>query len=269
MGVEGLSRIFSPRRVAVIGASDKAGSVGARILRNLVGVGYKGAVYPVNLFAPHIQGITAYPTIERIPRQVDLAVVATPAHTVPQIVEECGRAGVSGLVIISAGFKEAGEEGKRLESEILKIKGRYDMRIIGPNCLGIMRPSIKLNATFAKKAVGSGKIAFISQSAALCASVLDWASEAHIGFSAVVSVGSMSDVDFGDLIDYFGTDPRTKSIMLYMESVKNARKFMSAARGFARAKPIMVIKAGKHPESAEAAICHTGALCGDDAVYDA
>ncbi len=269
MGVEGLDKIFNPRRIAVVGASNEEGSVGARLLRNLVGVGYRGAVYPVNPFEPNIQGITAYPTIERIPRQVDLAIVATPAHTVPQIVEECGRAGVSGLVIISAGFKEAGEEGKRLESEILKIKGHYRLRIIGPNCLGIMRPSIKLNATFAKRTIGPGKIAFISQSAALCASVLDWASEAHIGFSAVVSVGSMADVDFGDLIDYFGTDPKTKSIMLYMESVKNARNFMSAARGFARAKPIMVIKAGKFPESAEAALCHTGALCGEDAVYDA
>ncbi len=269
MGVEKLDRLFSPRRIAVVGASDREDSLGAKLLRNLVGVGYKGAVYPVNPFRPTVQGIAAYPTIERIPRQIDLAIVATPAHTVPQIVEECGRAGVSSIIIISAGFKEAGDEGEAFEKHIVNLKNRYDMRIVGPNCLGVMRPSVKLNATFANKTANPGKIAFISQSAALCASVLDWASEAHVGFSAVVSVGSMLDVDFGDLIDYFGTDPQTKSIVLYIESIKNARKFMSAARGFARAKPIVVVKAGKFSESAEAAICHTGALVGEDAVYDA
>ena len=269
LGVEKLDRIFSPRRIAVIGASDREGSVGAKLLGNLIGVGYKGAVYPVNPFSPTIQGITAYPTIERIPRRVDLAIVATPAHTVPQIVQECGRAGVSGLVVISAGFKEAGEEGEAYEKRILELMKEYDMRVIGPNSLGVIRPKIRLNATFANEAAKPGKIAFISQSAALCASVLDWAAQAHVGFSAVVSVGSMCDVDFGDLIDYFGTDPQTKSIVLYIESIKDARKFMSAARGFARTKPIVVVKAGKFPESAEAAICHTGALCGEDAVYDA
>lgn len=269
MGLEKLDRLFNPRRIAVVGASDKEGSVGAKLLRNLIGVGYGGVVYPVNPFRPTVQGITAYPAMERIPRQVDLAIIATPAHTVPQVVEECGKAGVSGLIIISAGFKEVGPEGKILEKKILELKNRFDMRIIGPNCLGLMRPSVKLNATFANKAAAPGKIAFISQSAALCASVLDWASEAQVGFSAVVSVGSMLDVDFGDLIDYFGTDPQTKSIVLYIESIKNARKFLSAARGFARTKPIVVVKAGKFRESAEAAICHTGALCGEDAVYDA
>lgn len=269
MGLENLDKLFNPRRIAVIGASDEDGSVGAKLLRNLVGVGYKGAVYPVNPFRPIVQGITAYPTIERIPRRVDLAIIATPAHTVPQIVEECGRAGVPALVIISAGFREAGEEGENLEKRILELKTRYNMRIVGPNSLGVMRPHINLNATFADKAAHPGRIVFISQSAALCASMLDWAAEAHVGFSAIVSVGSMLDVDFGDLIDYFGMDPQTRSIVLYIESIKNARKFMSAARGFARAKPIVVVKAGKFPESAEAAICHTGALCGEDAVYDA
>ncbi len=269
MGVENLDSLFNPTRIAVIGASDRETSVGAKLLRNLIGVGYKGVVYPVNPFRPTVQGIAAYPAIERIPRQVDLAIIATPAHTVPQIVEECGRAGVSGLVIISAGFKEAGEEGRRFEEQILTLKNRYNLRIIGPNSLGLMRPSVRLNATFANKAALPGKIAFISQSAALCASVLDWAAEAHVGFSAVASVGSLLDVDFGDLIDYFGTDPKTKSIVLYVESIKDAKKFMSAARGFARAKPIVVVKAGRFHESAEAAICHTGALCGEDAVYDA
>jgi len=269
VGTENLDKIFNPRRIAVIGASNREKSVGARLLRNLIGVGYKGVVYPVNPFRPTVQGITAYPNIKRIPRQVDLAIIATPAHTIPQIIEECGTAGVSGIIIVSAGFREAGEEGKILEKQILKSKNRYNMRIIGSSSIGVMRPRIKLNATFTNRTANPGKIAFISQSAALCASVLDWASEAHVGFSAVVSVGSMLDVDFGDLIDYFGTDAQTTSIVLYIESIKNARKFMSAARGFARAKPIVVVKAGRFRESAEAALCHTGALCGEDAVYDA
>ncbi|MCZ2856776.1 MAG: bifunctional acetate--CoA ligase family protein/GNAT family N-acetyltransferase [Candidatus Bathyarchaeota archaeon] len=269
MGVENLDKIFNPRRIAVIGASNRENSLGAKLLRNMIGVGYNGVVYPVNPFRPTVQGITAYPNIKKIPRQVELAIIATPAHTVPQIIEECGASGVSAAIIVSAGFKEAGEEGKALEKEILEHKNRYNMRIIGPNSLGVMRPRIKLNATFTKKTASPGKIAFISQSAALCASVLDWASEAHVGFSALVSVGSMLDVDFGDLIDYFGTDIQTSSIVLYLESIKNARKFLSAARGFARAKPIVVVKAGRFRESAKAALSHTGALCGEDAVYDA
>jgi acetyltransferase len=269
LGTEKLDKIFNPQRIAVIGASDRRNSVGAKLLRNLIGVGHKVVVYPVNPFRPTVQGITAYPNIKRIPRQVDLAIVATPAHTVPQIIEECGIAGVSAVVIVSAGFREAGEEGKALEKQILEYKKRYNMRIIGPNSLGVMRPIINFNATFANKPAEPGKIAFISQSAALCASVLDWASEARLGFSAVVSVGSMLDVDFGDLIDYFGTDAYTTSIVLYVESIKDARKFMSAARGFARAKPIVLVKAGRFRESAKAALSHTGALCGKDTIYEA
>ncbi|MGD8565722.1 MAG: bifunctional acetate--CoA ligase family protein/GNAT family N-acetyltransferase [Candidatus Bathyarchaeota archaeon] len=269
MGTENLDKIFNPRRIAVIGASIRDNSVGAKLLKNLVGVGYNGAVYPVNPFRPIVQGITAYPNISRIPRQVDLAIVATPAHTVPQIIQECGEAGVSGIIIVSAGFKEAGEEGKNLEKQILEYKKSYNIRVIGPNSLGVIRPKIRLNATFANRTAKTGRIAFISQSAALCASVLDWASEANVGFSAVVSVGSTIDVDLGDLIDYFGTDIETSSIVLYLESIRNARKFMSAARGFARAKPIVVVKAGRFKESAEAALCHTGALVGEDGVYDA
>ena len=269
MGTENLDRIFHPKRIAVIGASDREGSVGARLLRNLIGVGYNGAVYPVNPFRSTVQGITAYPSVTKIPWKLDLAIIATPAHTVPQIVEECGKAGVSGIILVSAGFREAGKEGEALEKQILQLKNQYNIRIIGPNCFGIMRPRIRLNATFANKAAMPGKIAFISQSAALCASVLDWASEAHIGFSAVVSTGSMLDVDLGDLLDYFGIDAQTRSIVLYVESIKDARKFMSAARGFARAKPIVVVKAGRYPKSAGATFSHTGALCGEDAVYDA
>ena len=269
MGIENLDKIFNPKRIAVIGASDREGSLGAKLFRNLIGVGYSGVAYPVNPFRTTVQGVTAYPSVSKIPWRVDLAAIATPAHTVPQIVEECGKAGVSGVIIVSAGFRESGKEGEAFEKQILAHKNQYNMRIIGPNCLGIMRPKINLNATFANKTAIPGKIAFISQSAALCASVLDWASDAHIGFSAVVSTGSMMDVDLGDFIDYFGTDAQTRNIVLYVESIKNARKFMSAARGFARAKPIVVVKAGRCHESEEATVSHTGSICGEDIVYDA
>jgi acetyltransferase len=269
LGIENLNRIFNPKRIAVIGASEREGSLGAKILRNLIGVGYKGTVFPVNPFRQTVQGITAYPSISKIPWKVDLAVIATPAHTVPQIVEECGKAGVSGIIIISAGFKEAGEDGADLERQIFEHQKKYGMRIIGPNSFGVIRPRINLYATFAGKQANPGKIAFISQSAALCASALDWAWEAQVGFSAVVSTGSMLDVDLGDFIDYFGTDPQTRSIVLYVESIKNARKFMSAARGFARTKPIVLVKAGRFQESNGATLSHSGSLGGEDAIYDA
>jgi acetyltransferase len=269
VGTRELEKIFHPKRIAVIGASNREGSLGGKVLQNLIGAGFKGAVYPINAFRQTVQGVTAYPNIAKIPWQVDLAIIATPAHTVPQIVEECGRAGVGGIVILSAGFKEAGESGETLEKQVIACKNKYDMRIIGPNSFGVMISKTNLNATFANRTALPGKIAFISQSAALCASALDWASEAYVGFSAVVSTGSMLDVDLGDLIDYFGTDAQTRSIVLYIESIKNARKFMSAARGFARVKPIIVVKAGRFNGSARATFCHTGALLGEDAVYEA
>ncbi len=268
MGIEKLENLFNPKRIAVIGASDREGSIGAKILGNLIGVGYKGAVFPVNAFRDTVHGITAYPSICKIHRLIDLAIIAVPAHTVPQIVEECGEAGVSGIIICSAGFREVGEEGVLLERKILESQKKYGMRIIGPNSFGIIRPKANLYATFADEKAVSGKIAFISQSGALCASALDWASEAQVGFSAVVSTGSMLDVDLGDLIDYFGADAQTKSIVLYVESIKNARKFMSAARGFARTKPIVVVKAGRFQESVIPTLSHSGSLGGEDAVYD-
>ena len=268
MGIEKLDNLFNPKRIAVIGASDREGSIGAKILGNLIGVGYKGAVYPVNAFRDTVHGITAYPSVSKIPRVIDLAIIAVPAHTVPQVVEECGQAGVSAIIICSAGFREVGEEGLQIERRILECQKKYGMRIIGPNSFGVIRPKANLYATFADEKACSGKIAFISQSAALCASALDWASEAQVGFSAVVSTGSMLDVDFGDLIDYFGADPQTKSIVLYVESIKNARKFMSAARGFARTKPIVVVKAGRFQESVIPTLSHSGSLGGEDAVND-
>ena len=216
-----------------------------------------------------MQGIIAYPCIGKVPHHVDLALVATPAHTVPQIVEECGKAGVSGVIISSAGFRESGNDGVALEEEILRHQKTYGIRVIGPNSIGIIRPKINLFATFADKRANPGRIAFISQSAALCASALDWAFESQIGLSAVVSTGSMLDVDLSDLIDFFGTDAQTKSIVLYIESVKNARSFISAARNFARTKPIIVVKAGRFQETVVQTVSHSGFLAGEDAVYEA
>ena len=264
-----LDKIFNPKSIAVIGASDEEGSVGYILMKNLTELGYQGKVYPVNIHKTEILGFKAYKTVDQLPETVDLAVIATPAKTVPDIVEQCGKAGIPGIIIISAGFKEVGPEGKALEDKILEIKKRYNLRIIGPNCLGIIRPSINLNATFTAKMPKPGNIAFISQSGALCAAILDWAVHENIGFSNFVSIGSMVDVDFGDLIDYFGTDPKTRSILMYIEGITDAREFMSAARHFARTKPIIVVKAGKFSESAHAVASHTGSLAGEDMVYDA
>lgn len=264
-----LDKIFNPKSIAMIGASDEEGSVGYTLMKNLTGLGYEGEVYPVNIHKKEILGFKAYKTVDQLPETVDLAIIATPAKTVPDLVEQCGKVGIIGIIILSAGFKEIGLEGRALEDRILEMKKRYDLRIVGPNCLGIIRPSMNLNATFASKIPKSGNIAFISQSGALGTAILDWAIHERIGFSNFVSVGSMIDVDFGDLIDYFGTDPKTRSILLYIEGVTDAREFMSAARHFARTKPIIVVKAGKFSESAKAAASHTGALTGEDMIYDA
>ena len=264
-----LDKIFNPKSVAIIGASDVEGSVGYSIVKNLTQLGYTGKVYFVNIRKPEILGVKTYPTVMEIPEVVDLAMIATPAKTVPDVMEECGRAGVKGTIIVSAGFKETGPEGKALELKILEKAKKYNIRVIGPNCIGVMRPNRNLNATFVNKVPKPGKIAFISQSGALGSAILDWAISQNIGFSNFVSVGSMIDVDFGDLIDYFGSDPQTKSILMYAEGITEARKFMSAARHFARTKPIVVIKSGKYSESAKAAASHTGSLSGEDAIYDA
>ena len=264
-----LDKIFNPRSVAIVGASDEEGTVGYALMKNFTEHGFEGKVYPVNIRKTEILGLKAYQTVEQIPEPVDLAVIATPAKTVPDIVEQCGKAGIKGIIIISAGFKEIGPEGKALEDQIQEIKKKYGLRIIGPNCLGVIRPSMRLNATFISKTPKPGNIAFISQSGALGSAILDWAIHENIGFSNFVSIGSMIDVDFGDFIDYFGTDPKTRSILMYIEGLTDARKFMSAARHFARTKPIIVVKAGKFTESAKAAASHTGSLTGEDIIYDA
>ncbi|MCS7110307.1 MAG: bifunctional acetate--CoA ligase family protein/GNAT family N-acetyltransferase [Candidatus Caldarchaeum sp.] len=264
-----LAKMFNPAVVALIGATDKPGSVGLALLENLLTGKARRRIYAVNPNRETVQGLKCYSSIREVPEHVDLAVIATPARTVPSIVEECGEAGVEGVVIISAGFKEIGEEGRRLEEEIDEIRQRYGVRVLGPNCMGFIRPHISLNASFFSKSPEPGQIAFISQSGALGSSILDWAVSRHIGFSMFASLGSMLDIDFGDLIDFLGQDPYTKSILLYMENVGNARKFMSAARGFARNKPIIVIKPGKYEIAAKAAKSHTGALVGSFEVYRA
>jgi acetyltransferase len=264
-----LDSIFNPKSIALIGASDEEGSVGYILMKNLTEMGYTGQVLPVNIHKQEILGLKAYPSVSKLPKIVDLAIIATPASTVPDIIEECGICGIKGIIIISAGFKEAGASGKALEMRILEIKNKYNMRIIGPNCLGIIHPDINLNATFIPKKQKPGSIAFISQSGALGSVILDLAVHENIKFSNFVSVGSMIDVNFGDLIDYFGTDPKTRSILMYIEGITDARKFMSAARHFSRTKPIIVVKSGRSVESAKAAASHTGAITGEDMVYDA
>lgn len=260
--------MLNPKTVALIGASEKEGSVGRAIMENLL-LSKKSKIFPVNPNRNTVLSINCYPNIASVPEPIDLAVIATPAKVVPETVEECGKAGVQGIVIVSAGFREIGDEGKKLEDQIREIRKKYAMRIIGPNCVGIIRPNIGLNASFLKARPEPGNIAFISQSGALGSAILDWAVNAHIGFSMFASLGSMIDVDFGDLIDFLGDDPDTRSIMIYMESVGNAKKFMSAARGFARNKPIIVVKPGRFAESAKAALSHTGSMASDDNVYDA
>jgi len=264
-----LDAIFNPDNVAVIGASETPGSVGRTLLWNLVSNPFGGTIFPVNPKRDSVLGIEAYEGIGDVKANVDLAVIATPAPTVPSIVEECGEAGVDGLIIVSAGFREVGEEGAELEREIKEIARGYGIRIVGPNCLGVMRPPNGLNATFAGSMANDGDVAFISQSGALLTSILDWSFRENVGFSAFVSIGSMLDVDWGDMIEYLGDDPKTESIVLYMESIGNARSFLSAARDVAQSKPIIVIKAGRTEAAAEAAASHTGTLTGSDAVLNA
>jgi acetyltransferase len=269
--VHNLDRIFKPQRIVVLGANENPRSVGSTVLRNLIGGGYRGVVYPVHATLEAAQGVHCYRTVGELPRVPDLAVICSAAATVPEVVRECGEAGVRGVIVVSAGFREAGPDGIALEQRLRAEIARFDgMRVLGPNCLGILVPHIGLNASFAAAAAPQkGDVAFISQSGALCTAVLDWALDENIGFSHFVSVGNMLDVNFGDLIDYFGENDECASILLYMESLRDARRFLSAARAFARTKPIVAYKAGRFEESAKAAGSHTGAMAGEDAIYQA
>lgn len=262
-----LASIFTPRSIAVIGASDREGSVSRAVMQNLAT--FPGAVYPVNPKRAEVLGRRAWPALRDIGQPVDLAVIITPAATVPGIITECVEAGVGGAIVISAGFKETGADGVALEKQILDAARRNGLRIIGPNCLGVMAPHTGLNATFATQMACAGKVAFLSQSGALCTAILDLSLRENVGFSAFVSVGSMLDVGWGDLIRHFGSDPDTHSIVIYMESVGDAQSFLCAAREVAARKPIVVIKVGRTSAAAKAAASHTGAMTGSDAVLDA
>ncbi|PLZ24009.1 bifunctional acetate--CoA ligase family protein/GNAT family N-acetyltransferase [Fischerella thermalis] len=264
-----LDAIFAPKSIAVIGASQREGSVGRTVLWNLISHPFGGTVFPVNPKHHSVLGIKTYPNIAAVPEPVDLAIVITPASTVPGVIGECVDAGVKGAIVLSAGFKEIGTTGAELEQQVLQQVRRGKMRLIGPNCLGVMNPHTGLNATFAHGMALPGKVGFISQSGALCTAILDWSFRENVGFSAFISIGSMLDVGWGDLIYYLGDDPHTESIVIYMESIGDARSFLSAAREVALTKPIIVIKAGRTAAAAKAAASHTGALAGSDAVFDA
>jgi len=264
-----LKAIFSPRVVAVVGATENPGTVGRTVFQNLCRGGLNGVVYPINPKRSSVLCVKAYPNIAAVPEKVDLAVICTPAKTIPGIIHECVEAGVPGAVIISAGFKETGPEGVKLEQQILAEARRGKMRIVGPNCLGVMMPGNGLNATFATTIAKAGNVGFLSQSGALCTAVLDWSLKENVGFSAFLSIGSMLDVGWGDLIYYLGDDPNTKSIVIYMETIGDARAFLSAAREVALTKPIIVIKPGRTAGAAKAAASHTGSLTGSDDVLEA
>lgn len=270
MTIRHLDALFRPRSIALIGASDEPGSIGAVLAANLLTGAFKGTVIPVNPRHRRIAGVVAYPDLAQLPRAVDLGVICTPPAAVPQLVEALGRLGAMAAVIITAGFAEDREaRGGALQRELIEAARRHRLRVIGPNCVGILVPSIGLNASFAPRPARPGQLAFVAQSGAIITSVLDWADARGIGFSHLVSLGDMADVDFADMLDYLAADAGTSAVLLYIESIGNARRFMSAARAAARAKPVVVVKAGRHAEGARAVVSHTGAMAGRDAVCQA
>ena len=269
MSIHNLDKVFNPTSLAVVGASERAGSIGNSLMINIMEGGYKGRIFPVNPKHKTICGLKAFASVLDIESSIDLTVIATPIVKVPAIIRECVQAKISGAIVLSAGGKEIGEKGRELEAEIQKEAAKGDLRIIGPNCIGIVSAEPMLNASFASLMPLSGKLAFVSQSGAICAAILDLSKKEGIGFSHFVSIGSMLDVDFGDLINYLGNDSGVKSIVLYIESLTNVRKFMSAARAISRVKPIVILKSGRSRAGAAAASSHTGALAGEDVIYDA
>ncbi len=264
-----LSPLLEPRSVGIIGASERQASLGDVLMRNMLDAGYKGRLFAINPKHETVHGVPCYKSVEDVPHRLDLAVLAVRAELTPAIVDACGRAGVKSVIVMATGFSESGPRGALLERQVVDAAHRHRIRLLGPNCMGIMRPQLGLNATFAHATAIKGSIGLISQSGALCAAILDWAKPNNVGFSAVVSLGTSSDIDFGEVLEYMISDPRTESIFLYVEGVRDARRFMSALRGAARVKPVLLIKAGRHPEASRAILSHTGAPVGDDAVFDA
>ncbi|MET0066180.1 MAG: bifunctional acetate--CoA ligase family protein/GNAT family N-acetyltransferase [Candidatus Thiodiazotropha sp.] len=264
-----LNPLFAPKSVAMFGASERKNSVGEVVFRNLISSGYKGEIYAINPKHDQIQGVKAYKSMADIEKPVELAVVATPAKTIPAIVEACGQNGVKTMIILSAGFRESGPEGRRLEDRVVEVAKEFGIRFIGPNCLGLIRPDQGINITFGNNNARPGNLALVSQSGAICTAILDWAEINDIGFSTVISTGIAADLDFGDYLDFLVNDPKTDSILLYIEGIKDARRFMSGLRAAARIKPVIVLKVGRHAAGAEASMSHTGALVGSDETFSA
>ncbi|MGB4498353.1 MAG: bifunctional acetate--CoA ligase family protein/GNAT family N-acetyltransferase [Methylococcaceae bacterium] len=269
MGPHYLNRFFTPKSVAIVGASERPESVGYRLLLNMQEAEFKGGLYPVNNKREQILGLKAYPDLNSVPEDLDLVVISTPAPTVPAVMRQCGEKGVNSVIIITAGFGELGEEGHRLQQEVLDIAHRYGIRLIGPNCLGVAHPSGFLNATFGDGVIQDGNLALLSQSGAVCTAILDWAKSEDIGFSTVVSMGGAADIDFGEVLDYLATDTKTTGILMYVEGIRDARRFLSGLKAAARLKPVVLIKSGRHEAGIKAAMSHTGAMVGGDSVFDA
>jgi acetyltransferase len=264
-----LNKVFEPHSVAIVGASERENSVGALVLSNIRESGFKGDIFPVNPKHSKVQGLKSYASISAIDHIVDLAIIAIPAQLIPTVMRECGECGVGSVIILSAGFAEIGKAGQLLQNEIVDIARTYNMPLVGPNCLGIIRPRAGLNATFARSGVKSGHVALVAQSGAFCTALLDWADSNGFGFSAVASLGATADVGFGQVLDYLSVDPETKSILLYVEGISDARSFMSGLRVAARLKPVIVVKSGRNESGTRAAVSHTGALVGGDNVFEA
>ncbi|WP_296752550.1 CoA-binding protein, partial [Thiobacillus sp.] len=264
-----LHPLFNARSVAVFGASEREDSVAGTLFRNLRKSGYSGAVYPVNPKHQTVFGERCYASAGELPAVPELALIATPAPTIAPIMAQCGQRGIRHAVVLSAGFREVGAKGAALEAAVASAAKQYGIRFIGPNCLGIQRPAIGLNATFSQGATLTGDLALVSQSGAICTAMMDWAETNGIGFSSVISTGASADLDFGEILDYLATDTQTRGILLYIEGIRDARRFMSALRATARFKPVVMVKVGRHATGAKAAQSHTGALVGSDAVFDA
>jgi acetyltransferase len=269
MAAHYLEQLFKPRSIALFGASNRPDAVGGIVYRNILEAGFAGPIVAINPKHKTILDRPAFASLAATGKEIDLAVVATPAPSIPAIVDECGEHGVPMMLILSAGFRETGDAGRRLENEVVRRARRHGIRLMGPNCLGIIRPDVGVNLTFGNNNATSGNLALVSQSGAICTAILDWADENSIGFSAVVSTGISADLDFGDYLDYLVTDPNTRAILMYIEGISDSRRFMSSLRAAARIKPVIALKAGKHAAGAEASLSHTGALVGSDEVFSA
>jgi len=269
MSRRNLEYLFNPHSVALIGASDRPHSIGATVMRNLQQGGFAGPIWPVNIRHTQVGAVRAYRTVADLPGNPDLAVLCTPAATIPGLIAELGRRGTRAAIVISAGLEQTTSDGQTLTAQMLRAAKPFTLRILGPNCIGLLVPAIGLDASFAHCGATAGRVAFVAQSGALTTAMLDWARAMRIGFSHFISLGNAADIDFGDLLEYLGREPKTRAILLYIESITAARKFMSAARSAARNKPVIVVKSGRTGESARAARSHSGALAGADAVYDA